>query len=519
MQPAATPTPVVSRATAVGGVVGLVLLALALVFAAPRRRCVVVQVDATAAPSHAPPERADQQPARQRAENTGRLRVVDGPAVSIPEDVSKHSLHVLRMGPEDDAEAMAIVRDSLLRAAAAKDLQQYAAHKPAFMSADAWDYYPEPYRRGNLTVYPLAFGAPEELWVGGVPEKTQDFAQSDPRNPGSYKWGASWRGGGSAGGPEMKSIQEAAYYEDYTRSMYAVTMKKKGWDAYRHYEVMATGTLPCFLDIAQAPEKWGALVHQPRQLLLSVLRAPGVDCQAGKLDRRVWNQTLWRAMTHEMLLYGRARLTTRQLARFMLRSAGQSNATSALFVTLGPMGGPYASDYGRDFMLHGFRRLLGYSCVDVAKLPYMYTSSSLEAARFSSRITPHFDGRSGLWGAGFGYSRRLFDSRFINRTGIEERIRKHEFDVVIISDAGTRSSLADDFMLLYHPPVPWINLIREHYKKSEVLLLYASDLLVRRQHAEEMAKIGTLFIREFGGDMDLAPYTQRVFNTKRRRKR
>eukprot|EP00662_Eupelagonemidae_sp_cell21_P021462 gene21462-12231_t len=46
------------------------------------------------------------------------------------------------------------------------------------------------------------------------------------------------------------------------------------------------------------------------------------------------------------------------MARYVLAASGHGAARSALFVTVGRHGGPYESDYGRDFMFHGCRRLL-----------------------------------------------------------------------------------------------------------------------------------------------------------------
>jgi hypothetical protein len=46
---------------------------------------------------------------------------------------------------------------------------------------------------------------------------------------------------------------ESEYYDDYARSLFAVTRKKSGWDCMRHYEILANRCVPYFVDIEQCP--------------------------------------------------------------------------------------------------------------------------------------------------------------------------------------------------------------------------------------------------------------------------
>lgn len=39
-------------------------------------------------------------------------------------------------------------------------------------------------------------------------------------------------------------MDEHRYYDDYSRSYFAVTRRKGGWDCMRHYEILAAGTHP-----------------------------------------------------------------------------------------------------------------------------------------------------------------------------------------------------------------------------------------------------------------------------------
>lgn len=48
--------------------------------------------------------------------------------------------------------------------------------------------------------------------------------------------------------------EENEYYKDLSRSKYAVTMKKGGWDCMRHYEIAANFTVPCFYKFLEKPK-------------------------------------------------------------------------------------------------------------------------------------------------------------------------------------------------------------------------------------------------------------------------
>ena len=53
---------------------------------------------------------------------------------------------------------------------------------------------------------------------------------------------------------------EDSYYDMYQQSFFSYTSKKGGWDTLRHYEILANGSIPFFVDIEYCPEytlwKW-----------------------------------------------------------------------------------------------------------------------------------------------------------------------------------------------------------------------------------------------------------------------
>lgn len=53
--------------------------------------------------------------------------------------------------------------------------------------------------------------------------------------------------------PRYAFDREEDYYADLRGASFAVTMKKAGWDCMRHYEIAASGTVPCFWKLDEKP--------------------------------------------------------------------------------------------------------------------------------------------------------------------------------------------------------------------------------------------------------------------------
>ncbi len=94
-------------------------------------------------------------------------------------------------------------------------------------------------------VNPIAFSIPEGHLVSGDERKTKLLATHvvDPEVaalvPGSSRGYAFDR--------------EADYYADLRESRFGITTKKAGWDCMRHYELAASGCVPCFRDLHRKP--------------------------------------------------------------------------------------------------------------------------------------------------------------------------------------------------------------------------------------------------------------------------
>ena len=91
---------------------------------------------------------------------------------------------------------------------------------------------------------PIAFCIPEEKIVAGPPIKEKDFPAHVVDEELAARIGAS---------TSYAFADERAYYDDLRRSRYGVTVKRAGWDALRHYEIAASGAVPCFRDLHAKP--------------------------------------------------------------------------------------------------------------------------------------------------------------------------------------------------------------------------------------------------------------------------
>ena len=81
---------------------------------------------------------------------------------------------------------------------------------------------------------------------------------------------------------------EESYYDMYQTAYFSYTSKKGGWDTLRHYEIIANGSIPFFVDIESCPRH--TLWNFPKERVLS---ARGVLGGVPKLKKNVWkNQEL-----------------------------------------------------------------------------------------------------------------------------------------------------------------------------------------------------------------------------------
>ncbi|MGA7572566.1 MAG: hypothetical protein WCA97_01185 [Terriglobales bacterium] len=147
---------------------------------------------------------------------------------------------------------------------------------------------------------PIQFAIPEERIATVSRQKSKVQAFIDPRDTRTYIY-----------------KDESAYYGDYAESLFAVTIKKAGWDCLRHYEIMANRCIPHFIDLDSCPRT--TLMFLPKYELrvasnLLTSQGPAFFCTREGLDN-------WSALHQRIDLAFRRHCTTRALARYVIETA------------------------------------------------------------------------------------------------------------------------------------------------------------------------------------------------------
>ena len=354
---------------------------------------------------------------------------------------------------------------------------------------------------GNTTHYmhPISFSLPAHYMRGGVPAKAQALSSVVPGELDTYKFSAlPWHTA-----EELGSL-ERAYYADMERSFFGLTWKKAGWDCFRHLELLASGCLPLFTDIASAPH--GALGLYPRRVLEVLLKFPGLrmagvpgqqpsdDGRNVTFDLAPADRSLYFVVNAALLNYARHHLTTVAMAKYMLATMGMRAPYCSIRNEVGgeiyDLNGPHAvldslyprrrsrtrstsmmsmfptdcsrpltvlfltvdqgvTDYMADTVMHGLKELLGdENVIDHHRRTVMYATPYLllESDRAPMRVR-HY-------GSGFSYAFTLpalnaseFDEDAI-RTGIAAK--RYDFVIFGMIHRGIHA-LFDDVCAAYPP--------------------------------------------------------------------
>ena len=168
-----------------------------------------------------------------------------------------------------------------------------------------------------LAYIPIQFSIPEIKIVKNVPKKDKDFAFIIPGVISTYIY-----------------TQEEAYYADYQRSYFALTFKKGGWDCMRHYEILANGCIPYFIDLDKCPID--TMPFFPKELIQEAMNLEGVKhirknlilnewwdfkgVEFLKIDHTKFNKEKYYEILEKLLAYTQNYLTTRAIASYFLKT-------------------------------------------------------------------------------------------------------------------------------------------------------------------------------------------------------
>ena len=163
-------------------------------------------------------------------------------------------------------------------------------------------------------VLPLSFGLPEGRFgrTKRPSHKTRDFASIIPGVRQTYTFN-----------------DEDSYYDSYAAAYFGITMKKSGWDCFRHYEIIAAGSMPYFLDFASLPHN---TMHDfPFHIVQEAMELPGVPSQHAvreamatgstadlHIDRSNFNETRYNELLREIVAYSLEHLTWKAKAQYLL---------------------------------------------------------------------------------------------------------------------------------------------------------------------------------------------------------
>jgi hypothetical protein len=159
-------------------------------------------------------------------------------------------------------------------------LRQWMVNKGWYFKREILDKY--------QGISPIHFAIPAEKIRDATPKKVRDLATIIPGDRSTYVF-----------------TDEQSYYNDYATSRFGLTRKKGGWDCLRHYEIMANGCVPWFIDIHQCPV-W-TCTNLPKKELMDWRNRYGAGAFKGVEKAGEW-----------LRKYTKDNLTTVALAKYVL---------------------------------------------------------------------------------------------------------------------------------------------------------------------------------------------------------
>lgn len=275
-------------------------------------------------------------------------------------------------------------------------------------------------------IYPINFSIPKEKICEDNNVKTKILSDLIPGDIQTYIYNT-----------------EEEYYNEYQNSYFAITKQKGGWDCMRHYEILANGCVPYFIDIENCPKNTMTLL--PKELIIE-----GNALYNNKFKIKNINElneeeiSEYNILRKKLLEHTKNYLTTEKMVTYILEKTNFKSATKILYLS-----GDVGPDYLRCVTLHGFKSLFGRDCHDYPKVPHIY---KLEKIDYNS-----------LYGKGITYTNLLepiLHDDTLNNTIVED-IQNKYYDIVIYGS--------------YHRGMPYYDLISSIYKPNEIILLCGED--------------------------------------------
>lgn len=285
--------------------------------------------------------------------------------------------------------------------------------------------------------FPIEFAISETKFVSEIPAKDKDFASIIPGDLKTYIY-----------------TEESDYYKDYQRSYFAITCKKGGWDCMRHYEILANGCIPYFVDIDKCNPK--TMHFLPKELIKEAMHLEGVSY--GKIDHKKFNRKRYYEILNKLLEHTRNYLTTKNMAEYVLTSMNYSGTGKVLFLCQNAV-----EDYMKATILIGLKELLLENVIDFPRVDHIYKDYSGDPKR--------------LYGRGFTYS-KVVDDYPVDRSNIEKRIKNKEFEIIIFA--------------YVHYGCMFYDTVLQNYASEKIAYICGEDA-----HRCQFAHLPNLFLREY----------------------
>jgi len=273
-------------------------------------------------------------------------------------------------------------------------------------------------------IFPITFSIPEAKIIEVISRRKKKFLSNlIPGKPETYIYNT-----------------EQKYNNEYQQSFFAVTMKKAGWDCLRHYEIIANGCIPYFIDIESCPEN--TLKLFPKDLIKKGNKIY-LKYKDKKLDST--KTSICFGLIDKLIKYMREHLTTKKMAEYILNKVNKKDVKSILFLS-----GITKPDYLRCLTLHGFKEIFGSNCHDHPQIKHLYKMDNYDYSK--------------LYGKGFIYT-NLLDPENRNDNldlTIEEDIKNKKYDIIIYGN--------------YHLGMPYFELVDKTYDKENIILLCGEDI-------------------------------------------
>lgn len=344
-----------------------------------------------------------------------------------------------------------------------------------------------------VQIFPISLSVPDDMILSHVPPKSKAFSRVVPGNLSSY----------------FSMDEEKLFYDDIERSLFGWTCSKGGWDYIRHYEIIARGSLPLFLDISMLPPPGGvstSLALHPTKLYPLLFSFPTLSVQAGtqliglgdwEISEAIvdypserFEKQLYSATVMALQQYAKNVLSTSAMASYVLQTV-QQNVALENKVQLGRVRGQITrvlylthdgqdvhGDFQTDSLLHGLKTLLGQEASVVINVNRR-SSVLRNLQQFDEASYRAF--KRTLYAGGSTYGLALdtlspdehgLETIELDVDGVLSSIQRREFDVVIHGAAHRSASYKPDkdpkFAMLW-------SAVCHHYERHEVVLIDGSE--------------------------------------------